>query len=205
MKDGMRRLAVLYSFGLAGVFPASLGAQTTGMPSFNAPYRVFQRSELGAVLSFPDGDGFGLEGVYRYASGKFDIGFRAGMQDPGGGGKSLLLLGAEARHRIITHNADFPLDGALVAGVGSALESGSGTLYIPFGLSLGRRIDIQNSKMSVVPYVQPTAFYRADGNSDLFFTLGFGADLRLTQTIDARVSAGLGDLHGVSLGAVWVH
>jgi len=184
---------------------APLASQTTGMPSFNAPYRVFQRSEFGAVVSFPDDAGFGIEGVYRYASGKFDIGFRAGMQDPGEGDNTLLLLGAEGRSRIITHNTDFPLDGALVAGVGAALRSGTGVLYVPVGLSLGRRIDIKNSKISIVPYVQPTVFYSVDGESDLFFTLGFGADARLSPKLDARFSAGLGDLDGVSFALVWVH
>jgi len=200
----MRRLTALVAVALVVGLVAPLHAQSTGMPSYNAPYRVFQRSELGAVLSFPNGDGFGIEGVYRYASGKFDIGFRAGMQDPGDG-KSLLLLGAEARHRIITHNSDFPLDGALVAGIGGAVASGTGTLYIPFGLSLGRRVDIQSPKLSIVPYVQPTAFYKVDGGSDLFFTMGFGADVRVTPAFDARLSVGAGDLHGVSLAAVWVH
>jgi hypothetical protein len=201
----MHRRTALWIAGLVVALVAPLRSQTTGMPSFNAPYRVFQRSEIGVVVSFPDGAGFGLEGVYRYASGKFDIGFRAGMQDPGEGDNTLLLLGAEGRSRIITHNADFPLDGALVAGVGTALRSGSTTLYIPFGLSLGRRVDIKNSKMSIVPYVQPTAFFAADGESDLFFTLGFGADARLSQKIDARFSAGIGDLDGVSFAVVWVH
>ncbi len=37
------------------------------------------------------------------------------------------------------------------------------------------------------------------------FTLGIGADFRLSRVFDARVSAGLGDLKGVSIGAVWVH
>ena len=192
--------------GLAVSVVTSLGAQTTGMPSFNAPYRAFQRSEFGAVVSFPDGSGTGFEGEYRYARGKFDIGFRAGMWDPGSGAKTRLLLGGEARERVVTHNADFPLDGALVAGVGAAFVSGGSALYIPVGLSLGRRVDPHRSSISIVPYVQPTAiFVSGGGTTDLIFTLGLGADFRLTHTLDARFSAGIGDLHGVSLAAVWIH
>ncbi|HUL02600.1 MAG TPA: hypothetical protein VLV16_05145 [Gemmatimonadales bacterium] len=190
--------------GLIAVLAAPLCSQTTGMPPFNAPYRAFQRSEFGGIVSFPGGDGFSVEGVYRYASGNFDVGFRAGMLDPGAG-NTRLLLSAEGRSRIITHNSDFPLDGALVAGVGTALASGSGALYTPVGLSLGRRIAIKNSSVTVVPYVQPTAFYTVDGESQLLFTLGFGADARLSPSLDARISAGVGDVHGVSLGLVWVH
>jgi hypothetical protein len=45
----------------------------------------------------------------------------------------------------------------------------------------------------------------ADGGTDLKFTLGLGADFRLSHSFDARFSAGIGDLHGVSLAAVWLH
>jgi hypothetical protein len=182
-----------------------LDAQATGMPSFNAPYRAFQRSEFGVVVSLPNGAGTAFEGVYRYASSKFDIGLRAGMWDPGACCKTALLVGAEARERVITHTVDFPLDGALVFGAGSALVSGNSVLFIPVGLSLGRRIDPQGSTLSIVPYVQPTGTFVADGGSTLDFTLGLGADFRFGRTFDARLSAGLGDLDGVSIGAVWVH
>ena len=57
-----------------------------------------------------------------------------------------------------------------------------------------------------MPYVQPTGFLIAgNGTSDFVFSLGLGADFRLTPRFDARISAGLGDLDGVSLSAVWVH
>jgi hypothetical protein len=183
-----------------------LSAQATGMPSFNAPYRAFNRSEIGVVVSFPDGLGTGIEGAYRMSSGKFDIGFRAGMLDTEGAGDAILLLGAEARQRVITHTADFPLDGALILGLGAWLQSGNSLVLIPVGLSLGRRIDPQDSKISIVPYVQPTGFFSAaNGETDFNFALGLGADFRLSPRFDARISFGLGDLEGVSLSAVWVH
>src|SRR2546422_471721 len=183
-------------------------AQATGMPSYNAPYRAFQRSELGGVFSFPEGGGTAFEGVYRYASGKFDIGLRGGFFDPGSGFKTVVLAGVEARQRVITHTLDFPLDGALMVGAGANLVSGGSALIIPAGLSLGRRIDPQGSTVSIVPYVQPTfAFIVGDFPSDLVFGFGVGADFRLSRVLDARVSGGLGDrpLTGVSIGAVWVH
>ena len=43
------------------------------------------------------------------------------------------------------------------------------------------------------------------GGTDLLFTLGLGADFRISRTFDARFSAAVGDLDGVSLAAVWVH
>src|SRR6266705_481058 len=111
----MRREVAVLVAGLAGgAAPQAAVAQATGMPSFNAPYRAFQRSELGGVFSFPNGGGTGFEGMYRYASGKFDIGLRGGFFSPGGGASTVVLAGIEARERVITHTVDFPLDGALL-------------------------------------------------------------------------------------------
>jgi len=196
----------LAPFVLVSALVSQAAAQATGMPSFNAPYRAFTRSEIGLVISFPNGGGTAFEGAYRMSSGKFDLGFRAGMLDFGGGSSTILLLGAEARERVLSHTVDFPLDGALVLGIGGWFVSGGSKLLVPVGLSLGRRIDPQGSSVSIVPYVQPTGILTAgNGNSDFFFTLGLGADFRLTPRFDARISAGLGDLEGVSLSAVWVH
>jgi len=191
---------------ISGGIASSVTAQATGLPSFNAPYRAFTRSEIGLVLSFPNGGGTAFEGAYRWASGKFDIGLRGGIFTPGGVAKSVLLVGAEARERVVTHTEDFPLDGALVLGIGGQFVSGSSALIVPVGLSLGRRVNPRDSKISIVPYVQPTGFLVAgSANSDFLFALGLGADFRLTPRFDARISAGLGDLEGVSLSAVWVH
>ena len=202
----MRLRPALCVLVLAGGSASSMAAQATGVPSYNAPYRAFTRSEFGAVLSFPDGGGTAFEGAYRMASGKFDLGFRGGIFSPGGGGDSRLLLGAEARQRVVTHTEDFPLDGALILGIGGQFASGNGELIIPVGLSLGRRVEPKDSKISIVPYVQPTGFLVAgSGTSDFLFALGLGADFRLSPKFDARISAGLGDLEGVSIGAVWVH
>lgn len=201
----MRRF--LGVFAVASLALASQAAgQATGMPSFNAPYRAFTRSEIGLVLSFPNGGGgTGIEGVYRMSSGKFDLGFRGGMIDPDGG-SAILLLGAEARQRVVTHTQDFPLDGALVLGIGGWFQSGNSILFLPVGLSLGRRVQPKDSKISIIPYVQPTGLLVAGGGaSDFLFALGLGADFRLSPRFDARISAGLGDLEGVSISAVWVH
>jgi hypothetical protein len=203
----MRRyLALFLLAALGGGLATDAAAQATGTPSFNAPYRAFTRSEIGLVMSFPSGGGgTAFEGAYRMSSGKFDFGFKGGILDPDGPGDAILLVGAEARQRVITHTPDFPLDGALILGIGGAFVSGNSTLFVPVGLSLGRRVDPQGSKISIVPYVQPTLLLVANGSSDVLFALGLGADFRLSPRFDARISAGLGDLEGVSLSAVWVH
>jgi hypothetical protein len=194
-------LSVLF-VGLA----TTAAGQATGLPSFNAPYRAFRRSELGLVLTFPSGSGTAFEGAYRISSGKFDLGFRGGIFDPGGVADASLLVGAEARQRVVSHTEDFPLDGALIVGIGARFVSGNSALFIPVGLSLGRRVDPKDSKISIVPYAQPTGLLVAgNGNSEFLFTLGLGADFRLSPRFDVRFSAGLGDVEGVSISAVWVH
>jgi hypothetical protein len=190
---------VLLAGGVGG-----LGAQATGTTTFNAPYRAFTRSEFGILLSFPSGGGTAFEGAYRMASGRFDIGFKGGMFNPSGADDAELLLGAEARQRVITHTTDFPLDGALILGAGGNFGSGHSRLIIPVGLSLGRRLDTETN-ISIVPYVQPTMLVTVNGGSDVLFALGLGVDFRLSRVFDARLSAGLGDVEGVSIGAVWVH
>ena len=201
-----RMIAVVLALAAAGAAGAAgAAAQATGTTTFNAPYRAFTRAEFGALLSFPNGGGTAFEGAYRMASGKFDIGFKGGIFTPGGGASSVALLGVEARERVIDKTADFPLDGALVFGIGANLVSGNSVLIVPVGLSLGGRVKPQSSQVSFVPYVQPTAFFLADGGTDVQFALGLGVDLHLSRVFDARLSAGLGDVKGVSIGAVWVH
>ena len=201
----MRRPLSLFVL-VSALAVSQAAAQATGMPTFNAPYRAFSRSEIGVVFSFPNGGGTGIEGAYRMSSGKFDLGFKGGVFMPGGGASTILLVGTEARQRVLSHTVDFPLDGALVLGIGGAFSSGNSTLFVPVGLSLGRRIDPEGSSVSIVPYVQPTGTLVAgSGTSNFLFTLGLGADFRLTPRFDARISAGLGDMEGVSLSAVWVH
>ena len=179
-------------------------AQTTG-PSFNAPYRAFAQHEFGATMAFPDGGGTQIEGQYRFGQRTFDIGLRGGVLFPGGAADEVVVAGVEARNRVLTHNESFPLDGALVFGAGVA--SGNGTAWnFPIGLSLGRRLDVEGSQVSIVPYVQPTGFLTvSSGNSDFDVGIGLGADFRLSAVFDARVSVGLGNgPEGIAISAVWV-
>lgn len=199
----MRRV---FMVAVAALFGASaLAAQATGMPLYNAPYRAFQRSEIGGAVSFPSSSGTAFIGMYRMASGKLDLGFQAGIWDPCSGCNSVFLAGVEARERVITHNADFPLDGAVILGLGGQFANGANVLVIPAGLSLGRRVQLQGTSISMVPYVQPTLFILAGDASGTDFGLGLGADFRFTPRFDGRFSAGLGDVDGVSLGFVWLH
>jgi hypothetical protein len=200
----MRHQKTLLIAGLALSLIAPLGAQSTGTPSFSAPYRAFKKSEIGAVVSFPNGNGVAFEGVYRRARGSFDLGLRGGMWAPGDSADAIGLLGVEARQRVIKQTEDFPLDGALTLGVGTSFGD-NWVVLVPLGLSLGRRVEPKDSSMVIVPYVQPTTWLVFnDAGTDVQFSLGLGVDFRLSRRFDARISAGIGDYNGVSLGAVWL-
>ena len=184
---------------------SSAAAQASGLPSFNAPYRAFVGHEAGFAVSFPGVDDAAIEGLYRFGRGKFDIGIRGGILFIRNRFVSdeILALGVEARQRILTHSDDFPADGALILGLG--LQIGARDDLIPsVGVSFGRRIDIEDSDVSIIPYVQPHMWWFIGDTDDLRFSLGLGADFRLSPRFDLRVSVGVGDIDGLSVGAVWI-
>lgn len=178
-------------------------AQTVGTPVFMAPYRAFTKYEFGGYISDPGGADWALEGFYRYGWKKNDVGFRLGLADFGD--ETRLLAGVDFRSRLISHSESFPLDGALTLGLGGAFGDGS-VVFIPVGFSLGRRVDLENSKVSFVPYVQPTltpAF--GSGDSDVLFTLGLGVDIKVAPQLDIRLTAGVGDQDGIGIGLSYLH
>jgi hypothetical protein len=185
------------------VVTAPLAAQSTGTPVFHAPYRAFDRYEIGANVS--DAGNIAIEGFYGFShtGARWDFAIRGGVQDNGdcSGCKAGLLLGVDARYRVIDQNEDFPLDGALITGAGAHLVSGGSRLFIPIGLSLGRRVQFENSNSSLVPYVEPVivpAF--GDGDSDVLVALGLGADLRINRRFELRLGIGIGDIENFSDG-----
>jgi hypothetical protein len=182
---------------------APLAAQSTGTPVFHAPYRAFDRYEIGANVS--DAGNIAIEGFYGFShtGARWDFAIRGGVQDNGdcSGCKAGLLLGVDARYRVIDQNEDFPLDGALITGAGAHLVSGGSRLFIPIGLSLGRRVQFENSNSSLVPYVEPVIIPTfGDGDSDVLVALGLGADLRINRRFELRLGIGIGDIENFSVG-----
>lgn len=189
--------------GLTLLVSGEAAAQTVGTPVFMAPYRAFTKYEFGGYISDPSGADWALEGFYRYGWNKNDVGFRLGVVDAGDTDR--LLAGVDFRSRLVSHSESFPLDGALTLGLGGAFGDGS-VFYIPVGFSLGRRLDLENSKVSFVPYVQPTLTpVFGSGDSDLLFTLGLGVDVRVAAQLDLRFTAGLGDQDGIGFGISFLH
>lgn len=195
----LRKLAVSFvATGLLIAAPSSpLAAQSTGTPIYQAPYRAFANSEIGLSLSDP-GDGFALEGSYRTAfSRKVDLGFRGGLADRSGPRGANALLGADLRARVLDHNESFPLDGSFTVGIGLSSGDGATVGYLPIGFSMGRRVLVEGSSISLVPYVQPVLTPIFGDGSGTDFSLGFGLDARITPRLDLRFSAAIGDRDGI--------
>lgn len=197
----MRKLALLGLLVLA--VQAEAAAQTIGTPVFMAPYRAFTKSELSATFADP-GAGWALEGAYRYGQDRFDIGFRAGILNYSSGGDDLVqfLAGVDVRFRVIEHTQDFPLDGALTAGIGGSFGDYTQG-FIPVGLSLGRRIELDGG-ISFVPYLQPVLGFTFGDVGDAIFAVGLGVDFKLSKSFDLRVTGGLGDIDGIGIGFAWI-
>jgi len=184
---------------LAGSRPA--WGQSTGTPAFLAPYRAARTTELGATLSDP-GEGVAIEGFYRFGTQPHDFGFRAGILDTDG--TTAGLFGVDYRVRVLTHAEDMPLDGALILGLGAALSDPASIGYIPIGLSLGRRIDLEESSVSFVPYFEPVLTPTFGDRDDVLFSVGLGVDIRLSRHLDLRVGGAIGDYDGISVSLAWL-
>jgi opacity protein-like surface antigen len=185
---------------------AACAAQSTGSPVFQAPYRAFARSEFGISLSEPSA-GFDLEGSYRSGFTRtVDLGFRAGIHSgPGPDSQTDALLGADLRARLVTHTESFPLDASATVGLG--IQSGHGVTVgrLPIGLSMGRRVLIEGSEISLVPYIQPVLTLLFGDESGTDFSLGFGVDARVTPRLDLRFSAAVGNTSGIGFTAAFLH
>ena len=183
---------------------APSAAQETGTPVFHAPYRSFERYDFGASASFQRASQTGIEGYYRRGFGHLDLGLRAGWMIRNDAGDSF-LIGLEGRHPVISETT-FPLRGALVTGIGLDL-SGGASVWVPVGLALGRRLNVENSAVSLVPYIQPTGMITSVGSTKAAFALGLGLDLRVSPAFELRVSGSFGTSAapvGVAATVAWL-
>lgn len=200
----MRRLihiALIAAWGIG----TSAEAQVTGNPTYLPPFGSFPKHEFGATVSFPGSSGdAALEGLFGIDAGALDVLFQGGfIFGAGSANENLVLLGTEFRYQLVEHTEDFPADGALVTGVGARLGNINQAI-IPVGLTFGRRLIIEDSQVSIVPFLQPTVIFIAGDGSDVGFAMGLGADFILTRSFNLRVSAGLGEVDGISFSAIWL-
>ena len=184
---------------------AAASAQETGTPNFKAPYRAFEEHEFGASFSDYEAVSGAFEGFYTYGRGQNDFGLRAGFADPSGEGDTRFVLGGNFRTQVLRYSESFPLDGALTLGLGGNIGDGDDVFFIPVGISLGRRFDVEGSNTTFVPYVHPVLVPTFGGASDdVEFALGLGVNVNLSDRWAVRASGGLGDIEGIGLSVAYV-
>ena len=190
---------------LAGVAGTS-AAQETGTPIFKAPYRAFTTHELGVSLSDPgEGASLALEGFYRYGQGANDFSVRGGFVDLNGSAGTHVLLGGDFRTQVVSYSESFPLDGSLTLGLGASVGDGRDAYFVPIGISLGRRFELEGSNTIFVPYAHPVIVPTfGGGESDVNFALGLGVDIRFSEQWAIRASGGLGDIEGVGVSVAYL-
>ena len=194
--------AALASIALAG----NAMAQETGTPVFKSPYRSFVSNEYGLTFSDPGGADWALEGFYGYGRERWDIGLRAGLMDQGE--DTGILVGASGRTRVLQSSESFPLDGALTLGVGAQFSDNATFVMIPIGVSLGRRVLLEGSETSFVPYLHPIVVpvLGDDIGDEVQLALGLGVDIKFSRSFDIRVAGAIGDelYEGVSIGVAFI-
>lgn len=185
---------------------SDLAAQETGTPIFKAPYRAFTSHEFGASLSDPGtAVDFALEGFYSYGRGANDFSLRGGFADGAGNLDTRILLGGDFRARILSYSESFPLDGALTVGLGTQLGDGPDLFFLPVGITLGRRFELEGSQTMFTPYAHPVIVPTfGGGDDDVNFALGLGVDIRFSESWAVRASGGLGDIDGVGVSLTYI-
>jgi hypothetical protein len=191
---------------LLGGAAGTLAAQETGTPIFKAPYRAFTSHEVGVSLSDPgEGVSLALEGFYRYGKDANDFSLRGGFADLNGSGGTRLLVGGDFRTQVLSYSESFPLDGSLTLGVGANVGDGPDAYYIPVGVSLGRRFELEGSSTTFVPYAHPVVVPKfGGGDSEVDFALGLGVDIRFSDQWAIRASGGIGDIEGVGISVAYL-
>jgi hypothetical protein len=189
---------------VAGMIGES-AAQETGTPVYQAPYREFLNHEFGTSISDPGtGIDFAFEGFYRYGRGANDFGIRGGFADGEGNIDTKFLLGGDFRTRVVGYSERFPLDGSLTLGLGSSIGDGPDRFFVPVGISLGRRFDLEGSNTTFVPYLHPVIVPTfGGGDDDVDFALGLGVDIRFSEQWAVLASGGIGDVDGVGVSVAY--
>ena len=85
------------------------------------------------------------------------------------------------------------------------LGDGPDLFYLPVGVSLGRRFELEGSKTTFTPYIHPVIVPTfGSGTDQVNLALGLGVDVRFSQTWALRASGGLGDIEGVGISLTYI-
>jgi len=130
---------------------------------------------------------------------------RGGFVDLSGSAGTHVLLGGDFRTQVVSYSESFPLDGSLTLGLGASVGDGRDAYFVPVGVSLGRRFELEGSNTIFVPYVHPVIVPTfGGGDSNVNFALGLGVDIRFSEQWAIRASGGLGDIEGVGVSLAYL-
>jgi hypothetical protein len=198
-----RRRVMFAVVAVALLAGEAASAQVLGTPVFRSPYQAFKKTEFNGYFSDPgSGANLAIEGGFRAARKSFDFGLTAGYIDFDA--DNAFGIGIDGRMSVLKHSEDVPLDGAITAGFGGVFSNGNSAFSVPIGFSVGRLIELENSKVTFTPYAHPLlapAF--GDVGDNLLFALGLGVDIGLSPAFEVRVSGAIGDYEGVAIGVAW--
>ena len=189
---------------LAFLLPSALGAQAASYPALQ-PSRVVEREYNFAIADFQGGTVLLAQWRERMNSDRLQFTGEAGIVD--GPGDAALALGASVHYQLRTANADLPFDMVLGGGLGVVAGNGTPLTRIPFGVSIGRRLPMQQG-YAITPFIHPRiAFQRVRVNgvtdSETEVELDLGASFELNRQMQVRLALGFGDGSGVGVSFAW--
>jgi len=174
---------------------ATAGAQAWNYPSMLTP-TIVQR-QYGLVIA--NGGDWGTVVLGQWREGvnpETEFQFEAGFADPDGVDARFLLGGALAR-RLTRASQEMPLDMVLTGGIYPSLGDPATLIRIPIQLSMGHRFDLDNSQVSITPYLNPRlSFDLCTGgdddcgpdNSDVAINFDLGAAFELTPRLSLNAA-----------------
>lgn len=150
---------------------------------------------FGIYLVEAAGGDLGVMASWRGRGSMF--GFRGGIAEQEFTEDIAAFGGIDFSGRLTRASADFPLDVDWVAGLGLGVGDDATLFSVPFGVSLGRRLDAEGATFT--PYGTPRLVVDAcldcpgDDDIELDFGLDLGVDIALRQGWAIRFGVVLGD------------
>ena len=212
------RSALLAALALAGA-AGTARAQVAGLPVVNSG--VISGFGLALDGGLPNDDAGGGYAVGATAAlGLGPIGFTARLSRYKPDEAEELWSGGATANLKVFGGPLIPLAVTLQAGAGysnpelscipvGACDVNEWRFPVGLGVSLGRRVRLEGSETSFVPYLHPVVVpVLGDdvGDDDVQIALGLGVDIKFSRSFDVRVAGAIGDdlYEGVSIGLAFI-
>jgi hypothetical protein len=205
MMGRVRVIALCFAIGLTFTARAAR-AQAWNYPEFQTP-RVVNREFNFGVFSSGDG-GTGLLAQWREGiAPDFILELEGGFTSPPHIDTHGLIGGAIG-YQLARETKDVPLDFLLTGGFYDAFGDPN-TFRIPFGLSVGKRLPLQNG-MAITPFAEPRlSIDHAPDDTKLGVEFDIGGSFELTSQLAVRLMGTFGGSNalpndpGIGFSVAW--